>query len=113
MALGLPTLILLSLAAYRLTQLWVHDTLPDPLRERLHNWHAGDPESRFRGFVVQLNTCIFCIGSWLSGAVLLTYLLATGQWASEPVLVHGLEWFAVAGGQALLNRAEDSWGAGQ
>lgn len=113
MVLGLLELIILSLASYRLTQLWVHDTLPDPLRDRLHAWHAEDHESRFRSFVLQLNTCIFCIGFWLSGAVLLTYLLASGQWGQASWPVHGIEWFAVAGGQALLNRAEDSWGNGQ
>ncbi|MFB7337768.1 hypothetical protein ACFC00_40155 [Streptomyces adustus] len=36
------------------------------------------------------------------------YLLASGEWGDGPPLVHLLEWFAVAGGQALLDRWDDS-----
>lgn len=44
----------------------------------------------------------------LSLALLLTYLLTTGRFGGTPLLVHGIEWFAVAGVQALLNRWDDT-----
>ncbi|MGY5033550.1 hypothetical protein ACWC9U_22235 [Streptomyces sp. 900116325] len=44
----------------------------------------------------------------MSGALLLTYLLATGQWDQAPLLVHGIEWLAVAGAAVLFNRWDDS-----
>ncbi|MBP5930479.1 DUF1360 domain-containing protein [Streptomyces scabiei] len=105
---GIHELILLALAGYRLTQLGVHDTILDPVRDRVIDWQTRRPESSLRAALVTLITCVYCTGWWLSGAALLTYLLVTGQWHDAPLLVHGLEWFAVAGGAVLLNRWDDS-----
>ncbi|MBP5906794.1 DUF1360 domain-containing protein [Streptomyces sp. LBUM 1478] len=105
---GIHELIFLALAGYRLTQLGVHDTILDPVRDRVIDWQTRRPESSLRAAIVTLITCVYCTGWWLSGAALLTYLLATGQWHAAPLLVHGLEWFAVAGGAVLLNRWDDS-----
>jgi hypothetical protein len=105
---GIHELIFLALAGYRLTQLGVHDTILDPVRDRIIDWQTRRPESSLRAALVTLITCVYCTGWWLSGAALLTYLLATGQWHTAPLLVHGLEWFAVAGGAVLLNRWDDS-----
>lgn len=67
-----------------------------------------------------LIACTYCAGWWISGAILAAWLLATDQWDRAPLLVHGtpwdwppllvhgIEWFAVAGGQALLNRWDDT-----
>lgn len=104
----LPVLAVLGFAAYRATQLAVHDTILDAARDRLFTWHGRAPESKARTFVITLVSCIYCMGWWVSGAVLATYLLATGQWTGVPLLVHGVEWFAVAGVQALLNRWDDT-----
>jgi hypothetical protein len=106
---SLPELALLGFAAYRATQLGVHDTILDPARHRLAAWHANKLDSRPRKFLMQLISCIYCFGFWLSGVTLLVYLLAAGRWDDAPVIVHGIEWFAVAGLQALLNRRDDSW----
>lgn len=100
----------LGIAAYRATQLGVHDSILDPLRDRVFAWHATRPDSRPRDFVVTLISCTYCLGWWISGAILLTYLLATGQIDDAPLLVHGIEWLAIAGAQALLNRRDDTWG---
>ncbi|MBB6344342.1 DUF1360 domain-containing protein [Nonomuraea muscovyensis] len=105
---NLAELALLGFASYRCTQLVVHDTLLDGIRDRMFDWHARNPASRMRDFVVTLFSCPYCIGAWLSLAVLLTYLLTTGRFGDTPLLVHGIEWFAVAGVQALLNRADDT-----
>lgn len=105
---SLPVLILLGIAAYRATQLGVHDSILDPARERLAAWHANNLDSRPRGFLMQLIGCVYCLGWWMSGATLGTYLLATGTWGDD-WLAHGIEWFAVAGVQALLNRRDDTF----
>lgn len=101
-------LALLALAGYRGTQLLVHDSILDPVRERVFAWHGRATESAARTAVVTLISCVYCTGWWVAGAVLTTWLLTTGTWDSAPILVHGLEWLAVAGAAALLNRWDDS-----
>lgn len=103
-------LALLAFAGYRGTQLAVHDTLLDPVRDRIHAWHEQRMESRLRDFIVTLISCVYCMGWWISGAILATYLVATGQFAGTPLLVHGIEWLAVAGCAVLLNRLDDALG---
>ena len=105
-------LLVLALAGYRATQLLVHDSLLDPARDRLHAWHATRPESGPRTALITLISCVYCMGWWVSGALLATYLLAAGQWHTAPLLTHGLEWLAVAGGAVLLNRWDDTRGEG-
>ncbi|MFB0617236.1 DUF1360 domain-containing protein [Streptomyces sp. AGS-58] len=105
---SLPVLALLGFAAYRATQLGVHDSILNAARQRLGGWHANKVVSRPRSFVVQLVSCIYCLGFWLSGVTLLAYLLGTHSWGDAPWLVHGIEWFAVAGVQALANRVDDT-----
>ncbi|MGW4731822.1 DUF1360 domain-containing protein [Streptomyces shenzhenensis] len=105
---SLPVLVLLGFASYRATQLGVHDSILDGTRDRLFAWHGAKLDSKPRTFLIQLVSCIYCFGYWLSGVTLLVYLLAAGRWDGAPVIIHGVEWFAVAGVQALLNRWDDS-----
>ncbi|MFI0934590.1 DUF1360 domain-containing protein [Streptomyces sp. NPDC021019] len=105
---SLAVLVLLAAAGYRGTQLLVHDSLLDPLRDRLIGWHEKRLDSTLRTAVVTLISCVYCTGWWVSGGFLLAWLLATDSWHSAPLLVHGIEWFAVAGGAVLLNRWDDS-----
>jgi hypothetical protein len=105
---GPAALALLAFAVYRGTQLIVHDSILDPVRERVDHWHQQRPQSGVREAVVTLVSCVYCSGWWIAGALLLTWLLATGQWHQAPLLVHGIEWLAVAGGAVLLNRWDDS-----
>ncbi|MCF3960271.1 DUF1360 domain-containing protein [Streptomyces fuscigenes] len=105
---GIPVLLVLALAGYRATQLAVWDSILDPARDKVIDWQTRRPESTLRAAIVTLITCVYCTGWWLSGAVLGTYLLTTGTWDRAPLLIHGLEWFAVAGGAVLLNRWDDS-----
>ncbi|GGX37649.1 DUF1360 domain-containing protein [Streptomyces chryseus] len=106
----LTALALLGFAGYRATQLAVHDTILDPVRDRMHAWHERRSESAAREFVIALISCVYCMGWWLSGAILATYLLVTGQFDDAPLLIHGLEWFAVAGAAVFLNRVDDTLG---
>lgn len=101
-------LALLALAAYRGTQLVVHDSILDTARRRVDAWHQRKPESGIRGAVVTLISCVYCSGWWIAGALLATWLLVTGEMRQEPLLVHLVEWLGVAGGGVLLNRWDDS-----
>lgn len=104
-----PTEIaLLALAGYRGTQLVVHDSILDPVRAKVDAWQQRKPFSPYRDAVVTLISCVYCSGWWVAGALLPTWLLVTGQWDRAPLLVHCVEWLAVAGGAALLNRWDDS-----
>ncbi|MFB7947716.1 DUF1360 domain-containing protein [Kitasatospora phosalacinea] len=105
---NLLVLGVLALATYRATQLVVHDTIGDPVRDYVIHWQQRRPDSAVRHAAVTLMSCVYCAGWWLAGLILAVYLLAAGQWSAAPVLVHGLEWLAVAGGGVLLNRWDDS-----
>jgi hypothetical protein len=100
-------LVVLALAGYRATRLVVHDVIADPVRDHIHHWRAADLGSRSRELVITLISCIYCAGWWVSGLLLAVYLTAAGRWPDANVLIRGVEWFAVAGGAALLNRWDD------
>lgn len=104
----IPVLAGLAFAGYRATQLVVWDSILDPVRNRIFDWLTHRPESPVRAAVVTLITCIYCSGWWLSGIILTAYLLATDTFTGTPLVVHGLEWLAVAGAAVLLNRWDDS-----
>ncbi|MET7809764.1 DUF1360 domain-containing protein [Streptomyces sp. NPDC005395] len=104
---SLPVLAVLGLAAYRATQLGVHDTILDPARERLAAWHAKNVDSRPRTLLMQLISCIYCLGWWLAGAVVTAWWF----WWDNRLVQFGLIWLAVAGAQALLNRRDDTFGS--
>lgn len=95
----------LGFAAYRATQLGVHDTIGDPVRQRIALWHAKKVDSKPRDLVMQLISCIYCLGWWAAGAVLTIWWF----WRDNPIVQFGLLWFAVAGLQALLNRRDDTF----
>ncbi|HLL33857.1 MAG TPA: DUF1360 domain-containing protein [Streptomyces sp.] len=102
------TAALVGLASYRATQLAVHDTILDPVRDRVLAWQDRRPDSAARVWTVTLISCIYCTGWWVSGAMLAVFLLAADRWHGTPLLIHGIQWFAVAGVQSLLNRWDDT-----
>ncbi|BCK66461.1 hypothetical protein Srufu_004140 [Streptomyces libani subsp. rufus] len=101
-------LVLLALAGYRTTQFLVHDSILGPARTRIDAWQQAHPDSAAREAVVTLISCVYCTGWWVSGALLATWLLVTGEFDQAPLLVHGMEWPAVAGAAVLLNTWDDS-----
>jgi hypothetical protein len=101
-------LALLAIATYRGTRLAVHDTILDPVRNRVFDWRRKRPGSAARTAVAELISCIYCMGWWVAGVVLAGWFVATGTWGDAPVLVHGIEWFGVAGAGVLLNRWDDT-----
>ena len=114
---NLAVLAALGLASYRATHLVVWDSIFDGLRDRIENWHmngvAPGRRNRLRTFVKDLTGCPYCTGWWLSLVTLLVYLTAAGQWGRAPLLVHAVEFWVVAGVQALLNRWDDTRGGGR
>ncbi|MER5699476.1 DUF1360 domain-containing protein [Streptomyces mirabilis] len=107
---GIPALVVLAAAGYRATQLAVHDTVLDPARAVVFDWHSRKTDGPVRNAAVTLISCPYCMGWWISGALLAVYLLVTGQFDDAPLLIHGIEWFAVAGAAVLLNRVDDTLG---
>lgn len=107
--LNLFTLAILGLAAARVTQLIVWDSILDGPRGKLEMWHAAKHESKVRTFFRDLFSCVFCVGWWASGAVLAAYLTVFDVWAYTSLWTHGIEWLAVAGIQQMLNRRLDTW----
>ncbi|MGW4623055.1 DUF1360 domain-containing protein [Streptomyces sp. NPDC004592] len=107
---SLPELVVLAAAGHRGTQLAVHDTILDPARNAVFDWDSRNLDSRARTFVITLISCVYCTGWWVSGALLATWLLVTGQFDQAPLLGHGIEWFAVAGAAVFLNRVDDTLG---
>ena len=107
--LGLPELVILGAAAARGTQLITDDSLLDPARARLAIWHADKVDSKVRTFIVDLTSCLFCIGYWCSVAALLVYLIATDRWGESPWIVHAVEAFAVAAIQMTINMRINTW----
>lgn len=105
---AISALIVLALATYRATQLAVWDSITQPLRNAVERWHANKPDSAWRSALTTLASCVYCAGWWIAGALLATYLLTTGTWHDAPLLVHGIEWLAVAGAGVLLNRWDDT-----
>ncbi|MFE6551736.1 DUF1360 domain-containing protein [Streptomyces sp. NPDC057746] len=105
---SIPELVVLAAAGYRATQLAVHDTILDAARARVFEWHSRNTDSTLRTAAVTLITCPYCMGWWISGALLATWLLITGQFGKAPLVVHGIEWFAVAGTAVLANRVDDT-----
>ncbi|MEU2907919.1 DUF1360 domain-containing protein [Streptomyces globisporus] len=84
--LNLVELAVLAAARYRGTQLLVHDSILDPVRDRIEGWFQKKPESKARELVVALISCVYCTGWWMSGGVLATYLFAAGRWHNAPLL---------------------------
>lgn len=104
--LSLTELLILALAAARGTQLIVWDSILDGLRARLAMWQADKPDSKVRPFIGALLACIYCTGFHISWIAVLAYRMATDGWPG--LWVFGIEAFAVAGAQMLINRWLDS-----
>lgn len=81
-------------AAARITRLVVTDTITEPARawllpriarsrfERTRISHGMDasPPTRIRGFVLDMLQCPWCIGFWISAALIGAASLASGVW---------------------------------
>ncbi|MGW2951519.1 DUF1360 domain-containing protein [Streptomyces eurythermus] len=102
--------LVLAFAGYRGTQLVVHDTILDAPRGAVYAWHGRNVDSKVRSAVATLISCVYCAGFWASGILLAAWLLATGRFDEAPLLVHLVQWLAVAGAAVMFNRVDDTLG---
>jgi hypothetical protein len=65
-------LLILALAAYRVTRLITHDTIFNSLRERI--WKRSPPENNRLGYWI---TCEWCASIWVASTLVVMYIIAT------------------------------------
>jgi hypothetical protein len=94
------------LAAYRGTRALIRDSITDELRDRYALWSANGGKVRQK--LGDLGQCPFCAGFHLSWITYLVMISALDRRRRAPFIVHVVWAWAVAGGQALLNRADDA-----
>lgn len=70
MLFGWFEIVLLVLAAYRITRLLIEDVIFDAPREAI--WRKFPPETTKIGY---LFTCYWCLSLWVAGLVVVLYLL--------------------------------------
>ena len=97
-------LVVLAFAAYRITRALIFDTWIEGIRQRWYNFLLGGKHLKLiREKALELTSCTFCTGFWVSIAVLAVYL---GSWPWDFTAKEWLSGFAVAGLQALLHTLE-------
>jgi len=96
--LDLVALLVLSLAAHRVTRFVTDDTLLGSAREAVEDWSLNGGAVRLK--LIEGLLCPYCIGVWIAWAAYGAWVLALDL--SAPFLVHMITATAVAGGSALL-----------
>lgn len=92
---------LLWFASFRITRLINLDSILDGPRKR---WYRRFPPEHHP--LGQLAICPFCVGFWISGAMLgIAHLVDLATWPLKWDLVL---WWVVAGGQALISVIEEN-----
>lgn len=97
-------LIVLGFCSYRITRFIVIDTLIQTPRQRFHVWLANRQKAKaFFGSILELTSCAFCMGFWVSVAVFAIY---KGNLFVDWTRFDWLSAIAVAGEQALIQAIE-------
>ncbi|MDB5195072.1 MAG: sporulation protein [Parcubacteria group bacterium] len=78
--LGIADLLLMSLAVWRLTRLFVYDAITKFIRD----WFVGARPESLRGTLHTLLNCPWCTGLWFGATVMFFYFLTPYTW---PVVV--------------------------
>lgn len=131
MMIDLLTFVLLVGASYRITRFFVEDSLMgmgsfeelDLTTQKITNtanskwgqivmdfcYKEGGTEDKgfFRGKLGDLLGCYFCLGFWVSCAVLALWTWSV-PWNAESPQVWVLTAFAIAGGQAFIESRQDA-----
>lgn len=95
----LITVVLLSLAVWRLWRAIAVDDITEPIRARFM-WRGG----RRWGRLMDGLMCAWCLGFWLSGSAVATWMLVAGEWSLWWFVVC---WFAVSALVGILNITVD------
>lgn len=97
----LEALVIIGLASFRATWIVTTDTITEPFRNALYRWgwrpSPNGPEPRgARAWLVELLTCNWCLGVWVSAAAYCVW-----RWAGDVGLAV-LAILAIAGLQGAL-----------
>lgn len=118
-----PWLFLISsLATYRLTRLWVYDSITAEARlwvaAKLVPMPTVDSDgfaldvpavAGFRVWLLDLLSCRWCLSVWVSGGLTLAWSLYEGAWSTwTDVLPFLTTWMALAAAAAFWFLAEDA-----
>lgn len=101
----LLTLIILAFASFRLTRLFLFDTILDAARLKFHIWLTSDQRT-FKFLwnkIYEVTSCSWCFGTWASLLVFSVYFAA---WPWEFGRQGWIQFAAVAGIQGLLHAFE-------
>lgn len=78
-------LLVLALAAYRTWRLLVHDTILEPLRNRLY-FPIADGDVEHREYLETFFTCPWCFGFWISTSWAIAYAISPETlWVAYPL----------------------------
>lgn len=69
-------LVLITLATFRLTRLFVYDVVTEFFR----HWFSGYQKDSFMGTISALVHCPWCLGLWFSALVVFVYFLSPLSW---------------------------------
>lgn len=103
------TLLILGLASYRLTRLFLFDAILDSLRNKLH---AGLANASLKGsvvkrrlseFLLKATTCSWCLGVYVTFAV---YWLYVGNYPQDWGRLGWLTYAGITGLQGMLHAFE-------
>jgi hypothetical protein len=95
----LIALVPLSLAAWRIWRIVAVDDITEPIRARVM-WRGGAVWGRFMDGLM----CAWCLGFWISGAVVAAYVFGVGL---SPWLFP-VGWCAVSAGVGITNVIVDN-----
>lgn len=100
--------VLAVLASYRLTRLWLYDTIGAPLHRWVINRLIDGTANRFRWKLVELLTCQWCLGVWVGFVASAVWFTAAHQWDGAMSIIGWLVVaLAIAAGQSFLHLLEE------
>lgn len=95
--------LVLAFAAFRITRFLVFDSLFSHTRQRLLVWLANRKLSVLNHKTLELITCTWCVGFWITLAVYSIYL---GTYPWDFTRIEWITTFGIAGAQGLLHAFE-------
>lgn len=108
MDLNLITFVILAFSSYRITRIFVIDTIFEGFRGKFHTFllNLAQKQGKLKFFwakLLDLTSCTFCVGLWISLILYSVFVL------QNPLDFGRVDWinvFAIAGVQSLLHTWE-------
>lgn len=96
------------LASYRVTRLWLYDTIAAPFNRWVMTRLIGDTANKFRWWLANLLVCQWCLGVWVGFGAAAIWFTAADEWHGIDSIVGWLGVsLAIAAGQSFLHLLED------